>query len=538
MIILGSTQSLELVLGSSVTTNQLPYLVSYVESNLTFTTHIPVSANGTSNNTTIVTIVSAPAASTTRNIKSISVQNSDTTTKVVTISLNDTATTTTVLTKVTLAAGDKLEYTDVNGWRVIDSTGALKQSSGVSSVNGYTGAVTLTKSDVGLSAVPNTDATNPANIIQTSSYRFVTDTQISNFQSAYNAAVLANGGATTSLTFNTSKYYGSVASPLSTTSITYSFTNAVAGSKAIIFHNAGSEPTYPIGTYKRFGIYTPGSLNILTFEYLDSNTVLMDIAYSSTVGMQPEISAWINKGGVATGFVLTAMNQFLLDIASIRTRILRMNVMWGETLASMFIPLIVNDDSSSTPLGGPLDTNVNFVTGNWTFLGSNGGLNANSATRYIQTPFVPASISQMGLDDASFGCYYNFTATAGNATVPIANAGSTFNLNISGNGANTISMNGTTFTTGIGTLPGRFLIVSRSSSTAFDYYNNGVKTTVSNNSTSKGSSAFYFGASNTNISAGIGLIGGYFLGKGLDATQEGILRSSWSALHGKLGHTI
>lgn len=512
MILQNTTDSIQIKLGGVITSSQLDFVSHWVD--VTSTGYSPGRTNGTSNSTTAVTIVGSPASSTTRKVRRFTIYNSDTVSATVIVYFNDNGTLRTQ-TKSTLSSGDTLEYTEDLGFRVLNSSGAVKQTT-----------------SVGTDTIPATQ------VLTNSSNRFITDTQISNFQSAYNAAVLANGGATTSLTFDTSKYYGSVASPLSTTSITYSFTNAVAGSKAIIFHNAGSEPTYPIGTYKRFGMYTPGSLNILTFEYLDSNTVLMDIAYSSTVGMQPEIAAWISKGGVATGFVLTAMNQFLLDIASIRTRILRMNVMWGETFGSIFIPLIVNDDSSSTPLGGALDANVNFTSTNWTFLGSNGGLNANSAVRYIQTPFVPASISQMGLDDASFGCYYNFTSTAANLTVPIANAGSTLNLNISGNGSNTISMNGTTFSTGIASLSGRFLIVSRSSSTAFDYYNNGVKTTVSNNSTSKGSSAFYFGASNTNILTGIGLIGGYFLGKGLDATQESILRSSWSTLHAKLGHTI
>jgi hypothetical protein len=44
---------------------------------------------------------------------------------------------------------------------------------------------TLTKSDVGLGNVPNVDATNPANIVQTSSYRFVTDTE----KAIWNASV-------------------------------------------------------------------------------------------------------------------------------------------------------------------------------------------------------------------------------------------------------------------------------------------------------------------------------------------------------------
>ena len=55
---------------------------------------------------------------------------------------------------------------------------AIEDSGGagaVSSVNTMTGDVVLTKSDVGLNNVPNVNATNPANISQTSSYRFVTD---------------------------------------------------------------------------------------------------------------------------------------------------------------------------------------------------------------------------------------------------------------------------------------------------------------------------------------------------------------------------
>ena len=43
-----------------------------------------------------------------------------------------------------------------------------------------------TKSDIGLGNVPNIDATNPTNIVQTSSYRFVTDSEKTNITTAYN----------------------------------------------------------------------------------------------------------------------------------------------------------------------------------------------------------------------------------------------------------------------------------------------------------------------------------------------------------------
>lgn len=47
----------------------------------------------------------------------------------------------------------------------------------VTSVAGKIGVVTLVKGDVGLGNVQNVDQTNPANIVQSASYRFVTDTE-------------------------------------------------------------------------------------------------------------------------------------------------------------------------------------------------------------------------------------------------------------------------------------------------------------------------------------------------------------------------
>ena len=49
----------------------------------------------------------------------------------------------------------------------------------------------VTKTDVGLSNVPNLDTTNPVNIVQTSSYRFVTDTEKSTWNGKENATQTA-----------------------------------------------------------------------------------------------------------------------------------------------------------------------------------------------------------------------------------------------------------------------------------------------------------------------------------------------------------
>ena len=64
---------------------------------------------------------------------------------------------------------------EVVGEEVIQAIEDSGGAGAVTSVNTRDGDVVLTKSDVGLNNVPNVNATNPANISQTSSYRFVTD---------------------------------------------------------------------------------------------------------------------------------------------------------------------------------------------------------------------------------------------------------------------------------------------------------------------------------------------------------------------------
>lgn len=126
MIILDSTtKSLELVLGGAITTNQLPFVASYVD--ITTTTYTPISSDGQSNNSTPVTIVSSPLASTQRQIKLVTIKNEDTVDAIVTLRYNDNSTIRKIVT-ITLASGSTLIYTDGEGFRVIDSTGNILTS--------------------------------------------------------------------------------------------------------------------------------------------------------------------------------------------------------------------------------------------------------------------------------------------------------------------------------------------------------------------------------------------------------------------------
>lgn len=123
MILLDTTnRSLEVILGGAVTTNQLPFVASYVD--ITTSAFTPATNTGATNNTTAVTLVAAPGASTQRQLKFLSVRNSDTAPATVTIRYNDN-TTIRVLFIFTLAVGDSICYSD-GGWRVFDSSGNNK----------------------------------------------------------------------------------------------------------------------------------------------------------------------------------------------------------------------------------------------------------------------------------------------------------------------------------------------------------------------------------------------------------------------------
>ena len=144
MIILdATTKSLQIKLSGSVTTNQLPFAASYVDS--TGTTTTPGEQDGTSNNTTAVTLVSAPASSTQRLVKNIVIQNADTASAKVTVIYNNNSTLRNIIV-ATLAVGDQLTYEDGSGWVTLDTNGNIKTTGS----GGGSGAV---------SSVSNTDGT-------------------------------------------------------------------------------------------------------------------------------------------------------------------------------------------------------------------------------------------------------------------------------------------------------------------------------------------------------------------------------------------
>lgn len=379
------------------------------------------------------------------------------------------------------------------------------------------------KSDVGLGNVDNTsDFNKPVSNAM----------QIALDLKKYNTIL----SASLPITYTRDKYYGTFASPLSS-SITFDLNGAIDGTKAIVFHNAGTEPTYPVGTIKKgIGIYNANQTNVLVFEYIDSNTILLEVQPASTAGLQPELVAWLSKGGSATGFVLSAMNQFIMDIASIRSKVLRFNPIMGESFSSAFIPLIVNADGSNTPLGNALDLNNNFVTADFKLIGTSGGLLiASGVNKYMDTGFIPNDITEFGLNDCGFGymgkitnSYIDILSTNRFNQPPTSSFSSYYGF-IAVNGS---SVGYTQFETYALTMA--FNFATRNNNTQFDLYCSGVKSTHTSASVSKSTSTFKYGVWSSGQS-GVAQLMPYVITKGLNSTEEAILRTAITSLQTKLG---
>ncbi len=135
MIILDSAaKSIAIMLAANVRTNQLPFVCTAVD--LNSTAFIPVSTDGTTDNTNPVTAAAAPASGYSRQLKFLSVYNADTAAATVYVQLTDGSNTRIVFT-ATLLQGYKLIFAQ-NEFAVYDTNGA-KQGTGTAGATGPAG---------------------------------------------------------------------------------------------------------------------------------------------------------------------------------------------------------------------------------------------------------------------------------------------------------------------------------------------------------------------------------------------------------------
>ncbi len=123
MLLDNTTDALEVILGATVTTNQLSFVVSF--NDMTTTAITPTKNVGITNNVTAVNLIAAPASGHVRQLRNCSIYNADTVPQLVTVRFNDNGAFRSVIV-VMLMANETLQYAYGKGWSAYDASGSLR----------------------------------------------------------------------------------------------------------------------------------------------------------------------------------------------------------------------------------------------------------------------------------------------------------------------------------------------------------------------------------------------------------------------------
>ena len=129
MLLTDTTHTLELV---SSSTSSMDYLISWAD--ITTTTFTPGSTEGNIATATTTVILAAPAASTTRQVKMLSIANKGTVAQTITLQKDVSATNYEILPSITLGANESLQYTEEKGFQILTNAGLIKSISQVTTV--------------------------------------------------------------------------------------------------------------------------------------------------------------------------------------------------------------------------------------------------------------------------------------------------------------------------------------------------------------------------------------------------------------------
>jgi hypothetical protein len=215
------------------------------------------------------------------------------------------------------------------------------------------------------------------------------------------------------------------------------------------------------------------------------------------------------------------------------TKLNRVNLFCGNQLAAALIPLKVG-------LGSATETNVNFVSGDYT---EATGLTGNGSTKYLNTGLLATGLT---LNDTHLAVY-NRSSAAGNSTLGCLNGtdrltfaapftDSRMYSDMYDSGSGRVSSAGV-----IGT-PNGFLVASRTASNSHAVYRNGAS--VNSNATSGGAlpaaNVFVFAYSNAGAPNGYtsNILAGYSIGSGLSAAEVAAYNTHMEAFQDALNRGV
>lgn len=295
-------------------------------------------------------------------------------------------------------------------------------------------------------------------------------------------------------------------------------------------------------------------------------------ATTTETSLHAEAVAWknavITNSGSVTDATLLAVSNFCasIDANSLRSKMYRVNLFAGTQLAAALVPLYRSASNGGTAYGTSVDTNVNFVGGDYT---EGAGLTGGS-TKYLNLG-DPASLMpswathHFGVDTRGdnnanktwMGCFFNGTPTgiySDWASILLEPRTGPSIFSFSGNSA---TQNYSYFSTGAtnANLDSKLKLMSRTSSTNAVLYNNASSTptntstvTAANGTCSILPAQFnVFSVSYQNVTSGVpssvsatyenssSTFRGYTIGLSLTGAQVSTYNSIWATFRTAMG---
>jgi len=264
--------------------------------------------------------------------------------------------------------------------------------------------------------------------------------------------------------------------------------------------------------------------------------------------VHPEAAAWrsavVANGGSVSASTMNAVSRFCaaIDAAGIRSKFRRLNLFCGNSDASLIavrVPLYRGESRTGTQYGNTIDTNVNFVQGDYAETGANGGLLGDSSSKLLNTGFATQDLP--GVSDCHIAVWWRggtptetrraIGALGASSDVYVIDARPTANF---GN----LARLGGGFNFGPGTIDSdaQSMIASRTASNNAVFYKNAVSGgTQTTNVTGVTGTSQVFGVF-TGLQSGTTANGffpfrlnGYSIGAGLTGGQVTSFHNAWAA---------
>jgi hypothetical protein len=272
----------------------------------------------------------------------------------------------------------------------------------------------------------------------------------------------------------------------------------------------------------------------------------------------PDARDWATRvtanGGTFSSTTLAAVSKFCaaIDAAGIRDRFYRLNLFCGNSDASLNAvrtPLYRAPSLTGTQFGGTLDTNVNFVAGDYAETGASGGLTGDGTSKHLNTGFnadiLPDTTQSGHLSVYSSGTYANQIAISAyqSTNVPVFTVLFTMEIQllVAGN-ANTFINVSNNAATPSGTSPD-FFLSSRTANNSLIGYRNGTPGTTQTGlaSAAAPSLPFFVFARNFNGNPTVRFaqtLRSYSVGLGLTGSQVTAFNAAMQAFQAALGRGL